>query len=298
MWRVFKTIGCYGSYDYDETIAPKDTSLIPLDKVECARGAKLKELRQKTESKPRYAFSAKAFLFLSSLAFVQSLLIDPLAPLPQTHVAEKWATHIETLRGFTLIEKCEYQELLSSSSYFAVLKSTDPPLCRSIFNGKLLSKAMKPAWPVHLPFLPNLLSRLSRFVAEGGGATVVVGDIRHWFHQLEADQNVSNFFGIRLPGFIGRWRGLPMGISYAPYVAQNIAWMLLLYREENEEELFVFPNSMSASPEFVNVKGGGIMTLYYDNFIALGLDHAIMEKVYNRIKDPQLPSYSCSAPLP
>ena len=76
-----------------------------------------------------------------------------------------------------------------------------------------------------------------------------------------------------------------MGISYAPYVAHNIAWLILLYREDNEEELFIYPDNMTASPEFVEIKGGGLMTLYYDNFIAAGMDHGLMERVYNRITD-------------
>lgn len=63
--------------------------------------------------------------------------------------------------------------------------------------------------------------------------------------------------------------------------------MILLARNANQEELFeeeeiVKFKQLLVPPQFVALKGGGLVTLYYDNFLAVG---PAAKKVCQRIQD-------------
>jgi hypothetical protein len=52
---------------------------------------------------------------------------------------------------------------------------------------------------------------------------VVECDLRHWFHQIKVDPELSRIFGLRDNEEYWEWATLPMGWSWSPAIAQVLA---------------------------------------------------------------------------
>ena len=133
-------------------------------------------------------------------------------------------------------------ELYHCSTYVEVPKTKDTS--RLIFNGKELSKHWKIPRPVNICDTGSLIKKiLSVSEAKDQKLHVVVGDFRHWFHQIRVSEALSRHFGIALREKNGaietfRWRTLPMGWSHSPFIAQCLAWGVLCHREDGQRPLF------------------------------------------------------------
>jgi hypothetical protein len=123
--------------------------------------------------------------------------------------------------------------------------------------------------PVNLPFLPDLIEEISKIP---GPTSCIVADYRHWFHQIKLNDEVSKYFCVGRSNEWFRWSTLPMGISWAPFIAQCISWSLLLHTPRDAEWLFEFDRQLEIHqpPSFVRLRDGGFITVFYDNVIAIG----------------------------
>jgi hypothetical protein len=270
MWLLNKALGIYTA-GYDDACIGIQADKVPLDPIHVAGGANVKALGKTAKGAARKGFTKDAFTFLLDPDyFALTVALPELTSLPRPTTAPKWSNHLSSLEEYRVLQPEPYANLQSVATYFAVLKNADT--ARSIFNGRRLSEACRPPPPVNLPHLPSLLCEMARISrALNGNISIITGDWRHWFHQIPLAHATSLFFGIATTSKSWRWATLPMGHSWSPWVAQALAWCALTYKEEQEDDLFETSiEDLEQAPQFLRLRGGGLCTVYYDNFIAIG----------------------------
>ena len=290
MWQVLRDLNNYNHAYVDDAGCPVDASTLPLDEIQCAGGINIDLLTSEAKRNDRYAFALDALLFITSLPHFLARVMTPIELNLNCFTAVKWHKHLECLTRWGVIEECD-RGLLHISKYFAVPKGKLKNLARTIFNGKALSKIFHTPPPVHPPRLPEILRRMSTL----NGYVISVGDIRHFFHQIRVDDKISNYFGVAIKDTEDgktknyRWRQLPMGHSYSPWVAQSIALMVMAYREDNEA---IFFNEISAAssgiPDCLNIVSSdgsdkGFAVVYYDNLLIVCTDPELGIRIHCRL---------------
>lgn len=107
-------------------------------------------------------------------------------------------------------------------SGFVVVKS-DRKYVRLIWNGVEFNKVCRPPPKFAISTMPVMLERLLR----PGIRYYVVWDYMTWFVQLRVAIEVAKWFGISLD--VGLWivNGVPMGWSWACYIAQHLTIAIL-----------------------------------------------------------------------
>lgn len=172
----------------------------------------------------------------------------------------------DTTPGKQILVQCTTEEVLFFSTFFTVPKTETT--CRVIFNGARLSRMWKSPPAVNIPDLTQILRKVQELEERNEEFIIIQGDYRHWFHQLKVSDELSRHFGLAIEGLgTFRWRTLPMGFSYSPWIAQSAAWLTLLARHTNQKPLFD-ERAMKGDnlPTFVSSEHG-FCTVYYDNFL-------------------------------
>jgi len=245
---------------------PSGRTILPLDPIENA-GCLDTNALLRTALKLGWSHAASNISLITDIAtFRTRALAAPIENRRLLRTHPKYQSHIRELERSNVLALEEASFLLFCSRYFAVPKNDD--VSRSIFNGNLLSKACVPPPGVSLMDAVRVNRMFSDFAA-GGMTFGFAGDFRHFFHMILVCKEVSRFFGICC-GQTYRWKVLPMGWSFSPAIAQTIGWLLFCGRENGQESLFdesFF--SDPCLPEVLHVKEGGLLFLYYDNFLLL-----------------------------
>ena len=268
-----------------------EVSIDPLDPIQRALvcGAKVPKMMEKVE-KLELDVLRRALKYLccreeDAPAWYHELKKEP---DKERKVSIRFSSHMKTLRTCTILKKRSAEFLLFCAGYFAVAKSSGGS--RGIFSGRRLSRRCPVPPPVNLVDTRELVQKMVR---HGAGKkrprkyNVLVGDFRHWFHQIGAPDWMQRLFGIRHKGEMYSWRSLPMGWSWSPYFAQACAWSFLTYRKDGEsalleEEVFKGEKGM---PRWARTPQGGFVTVYYDNFIVVTPDAQELAAWEKRIKD-------------
>ena len=136
----------------------------------------------------------------------------------------------------------------------------------------------------HLPYLPTVLERLAKI----DGFCVATGDIRHFFHQIKITEQLQRYFGVALGDEFFAWTQIPMGFSHSPWIAQSLALLILLFREDDENPFFEEPLDLQQLPDYLNIKSvdghdDGFIVVYYDNILLVAKYSHIGTKIFNRI---------------
>jgi hypothetical protein len=167
------------------------------------------------------------------------------------------------------------------SRYFAVSKKN--LTARAIWNGKRLSARQTPPDPVNLPEIPEVLKKAaeihrdiqSKSPNKFAVPSILAIDFRHWFHQIEVDANIGEFFAICCMGQCYAWRGLPMGWSHSPRIAQCVSWSIILASgvaclatEVEMAKRSVHPPSYIFTRDEAGMPTG-IIFIWYDNIVAM-----------------------------
>lgn len=206
-------------------------------------------------------FLANCLLPEKKRTFVRNKKTDP-----------KWLDHIEILSHAPvtgIAKECCLKDVQVIGSYFEVFKGLTG-FTRSIFDGRLISSCCRIPPPVNLCEIREQLKLIDLHQC----FNMVTCDLRHWFHQLPLGVELRRFFGLRIVvDTVSRfftWVTVPMGWSWSPYIAQSVAWTLML-----STGLFdPLPPSTSTAmtpPRFLvkTVNGEVIMVafLLYDNVL-------------------------------
>jgi hypothetical protein len=291
IWRLLAYSGYGGQFDYNDRPWSDSDKVLPPDPIDVAGQAEITRLRKRCEKLGFHALKEAFDLITAANNPALSRWwngykrgreekegnnSDPPRALRFSNA--KYAEHLRSFasdmkeENQRILQRVKATELYHCSTYFEVPKTKDTS--RLIFNGKELSKHWKIPRPVNICDTGSLIKKiLSVSEAKGQKLHVVVGDFRHWFHQIRVSEALSRHFGIALREKNGgietfRWRTLPMGWSHSPFIAQCLAWGVLCHREDGQRPLFdegAFHGS--ELPTFVPTRENGFLTVYYDNFI-------------------------------
>ena len=281
MWKTFRELLAYNAR-YNDNDNDADASTLPLDPIQCTGSIDVSLLKS-LASRPRYTFAAPALNFITSEETFLSHRSSKNASVLDERSAKKWDPHIRSLLEYGILRPVGREEVVHVSKYFGIPKS-NKSVARSIFNGRKLSQLFNAPPPVHLPYLPHILQRMASL----NGFTVATGDIRHFFHQIKIPISLQKYFGVALGDEFFVWTQVPMGFSFSPWIAQSIALMILLFREEDEEAIFDEPHHQQL-PDWLNIKRSsltvdeGFVVVFYDNILLASRSHRIGERIFQRI---------------
>jgi hypothetical protein len=219
MWQFLKALhgryrsGLLGYEAYDDE--NQDVSKMKLDPISVAGACNIPKLRIIVGP---YAFAELAVGIISNPEVFKRIVQPPMIqdPMEERATAEKWKSHLDSLEKTTpipiLAEIC-VGEVLGVSTYFAVPKSEDE--ARAIFNGRHFSLGCNAPPTTNLPDITSLLECMSQVT--GRSVTMVEGDIRHFFHQLQLNDTIARHFCVRRGAgkrSFRKWCTLPMGWSF------------------------------------------------------------------------------------
>ena len=105
--------------------------------------------------------------------------------------------------------------------FFTVLKSRPPKITlRTIFHTVGSNVGLPPPPPVNLPSIPEWTRAFAH------DTFLWTADMRHFFHEFGLHEQIRNYFFILCRKKWFRCACLPMGLTWAPFVAQAFAWWL------------------------------------------------------------------------
>lgn len=324
-----KGLGAYSAADYslDDMLAvgapvvfPEDLLLDEIPPQICGH-ANIAKLAEDLQKEGRaIVFTLAALAVISSLpVFLASVQPPGYCSGPPT--SGRWTRHIVQLLVagvFTAITV--RREVKAVASYFGILKNTDPPTCRSIFNGRQFSSRCARPPSTNLPDISRVLEALAELCDAAPFATVV-GDVRHMFHQVPVAPEVSCYFcldledaasvetlappSVKLPedwcGML-RIRTLPMGWSFSPWVAQCLGFGLLITALEKAgvSGLEAWKRTRGPPPliKLYRPDAAGrerlflVCVLWYDNLLICCTDNALALSIHRTVRETFDDDYS------
>jgi len=231
-------------------------------------------------------FARRAFRTIHDEQFFLSLLLPrhPGSLAPERRKTRGcWIKHLRILRGDNVLCSFTGEPALCISTYFAILKANGT--ARTIFSGGRLSQMFYRPPPVNLPSLPLVLTLLGDLL-RGFKFYLLVGDLRHYFHQIQMGASFPKFFTMECCAQMFAYVVLPMGWSFSPSIAQSYAWAALLGLASYENGLKKSADEFLAQapehpPGFMllhNEEGRavGLILIWYDNYICWCLDQKIV----------------------
>lgn len=305
MWRLLNKLTGYSSLvDYNGDVVDKGkkgegVSPPRLDRCEVAGAADLARMLGSALRNNFFALSpALEFLRINRrdgyAHFILKTPGDAKAPPRRVRFTnKKYHEHLISLVEDLVLQECAVEEVSFFSSYFSVLK--DLATSRAIFNGRALSESWRTPPPVNIP---DICSVIQKFTSTATTRTYcVTGDLRHWFHQISISAELSKYMALFISGPGGgkpggrayKYRVLPMGFSYSPWLAQSLSWLLLSHRFDRESVLIdeSLLRHAGCLPTFLPVlyKGRecGWATVYYDNYLVVVDNEEAAVALSNRI---------------
>jgi len=252
----------YGSSTPGVSAAPWK---LDLDPIEVAGTFKYELLGE-------YAFTRQA---------IQLLNPEGMAEVPEksTRTSKEYTKHLNQLVKYGVLEHVQGEPATGSSRFFAVAKSNG--LARTIFNGKYVSGFLEAAPPVNLAPWPLLVNTLAE-----RAWVAVQGDVRHYFHQIRVGKQLSKLLTVATEeGHHYRFRVLPMGLSFSPWIAQSLCWSVLLRTLDNLGMKHNVPPEAEFLPSLLIVEEPAIrIFLLYDNILMLCESLDVARKLENTLK--------------
>lgn len=301
--------GCDYELDLESALDDTRPEDLELDEIppSLIGQCRLSALTKHTED-DAIVFMMRAILLLTSLPFFTQLVMPPdFTSGPPTHV--RWARHVGQLICCGLFVAVPVaREIKAFASYFGIAKA-DMKGCRTIFNGKIFSERCARPPTTNLPDITDVLRALSDMCHQSGPFSCITGDVRHMFHQLPLDEQISNYFGLKfkeadwadvksfandkLPadwnGLL-RLRSLPMGFAFSPWAAQSIGFGMLIIALERAgvSDLGLWKSLQNPPPmiKLFDEKGKMFLlaVLWYDNLLVATTNHALSLAIEKQIR--------------
>jgi hypothetical protein len=164
--------------------------------------------------------------------------------------------------------------------YFQVPKNVD--FDRSIFDCRTANALFESPPGVQLLEVSDLL-RLAQLFEHPWFATA---DIRHFFHQLTLPRTLRRAFKVSCGGKWFEAAVLPMGWTWAPFIAQSIATILMLAGVAGVVEPAPGAVEDAPAPYYLVRREGRVIAIigvFYDNFIVIGEEEGITRELVRGI---------------
>ena len=166
--------------------------------------------------------------------------------------------------------------------YFAVVKRAADPandLARTIYDGRPFNSQCKRPPPVNIPDPVDVSRFMSTIPANK--LCVYLADFRHFFHQFGLHEKIKRYFGLAIGESMFAWNTLPMGFSWAPFVAQGTA-MALAADATRKYHVRDYTND-SGIPHYIETKKGSRIYLTYDNLAVIGSNKREVQELRDAI---------------
>ena len=161
------------------------------------------------------------------LSSVKEMLISPHSP-QSNHLSPDM---VEQLIRWSVLDPTR-AGIVVFCALFCVAKATSTGnALRLIFDGRPLNRLCKKSPPVNIPCIVDIVRMRT-------AAAFIVGDLRHFFHQLRLPEQARKFLGVRIGNQYFRYMRLPMGLCWSPFLAQCTSILLMVHREKGQEQLF------------------------------------------------------------
>ena len=144
---------------------------------------------------------------------------DP--PVHSIDSRKMYETNIRLLNVSNVLEKCSPSNALAWVKYFEVLKKNNKG--RAIMDSRQAGSLFKKPLPVNLPVIREVLKIISK------SCYFWTADFKHWYYQIHIGERLSLFFRLLCNHRCYRLKVLPQGWSWSCFIAQTIAWSIILY---------------------------------------------------------------------
>ena len=175
--------------------------------------------------------------------------------------------HVRLLEKWGMLELVDF--VFIAGRYFAVAKRAEIAIndkARTIYDGRYLNGLCFRPPPVNIPDPVEV----SKFIAtiKPSRLCIYLADFRHFFHQFGLHPEIRTFFGLAIDDSFYQWTTLPMGFSWAPFVAQATAMALIAEATQN---FHARDYSLDTGiPHYIETKKGSRIYLTYDNLAIVG----------------------------
>ncbi|MEA3226132.1 MAG: hypothetical protein U9Q07_09290 [Planctomycetota bacterium] len=261
------------------------TKINPLDKlvVNCAVniGRVARDLEQRLGPSKQHAAIIRA-LHDGDMHQVIGFRYQPGEDLPsaitEVHITHtKYRDHIHSmsqkceLTKKAILCKANFKDIRAWTAYFAVDK--DEHVMRAIGDCRAANALFNKPPPTPLLSTDTLIRLLLYF----DSPWFAEADLRHWFWQISLSGTDRSFFGISHKGDTYTFQALPMGFSWAPFIAQIISRQIA---ERNS------PFVITEGNGFLHLKNRAgetvaFICIYYDNFLVIAKSEEIRNKVHD-----------------
>lgn len=269
----------YGATELDDD-DQTDPTTMRLDPVEVAGKANIEGVKRIVSP---FVFAVRAILIISCLEVFLSE-VQPPEGIRRIE-SNRWANHLKDLVAFKLISRdIEEGEVKGVSSYFAIPKQD---MARAIFNGRVMSEQSAPPPGTNLPDVTAVLTQLAAMAYDGVPPVFLLGDIRHYFHQLSLSKRISAYFCVMFDRVFYRWRNVPMGHSWSPFIAQSLSMGILLACIGEHYDVSAYAK-LKSPPSMILIRRNGALVLvgavWYDNLLVCTKDHDTGRKLFSKIR--------------
>jgi len=234
----------YNPYDSPD----EDEEQPELEKVTVAHSVNLERVKSIAESNECHLRWAVFFLsiLLNPIKFEKNLLKECVTfPITEPRIRPTCPTKLESLKKLEswkpegkgneekhVLRFAKHGEYaLALASYFEVVKKNGA--LRPIVDLRPLNAWLKTPPHCRLGGGAEILLKLSRLPAR---CWMSHGDMSGWFHQLSLPRSCHKYFGIKCAGILFFYTVLPMGLRWAPLLAQAILLCIMLMRQPGDKD--------------------------------------------------------------
>lgn len=176
-------------------------------------------------------------------------------------------------------ENITHQALWCICPVFVIVKAAKK--LRLIFDGRCLNEHLHTPPPVALPTISDVFRRIGNRRVK----VVILGDLRHYFHQFKIGPDLAGRLGVSVVDpdtgetKYFTYNTLPMGLSFSPWIAQSHSWLMLFTRQLGSSKLFNtehFDDRLQQFVDIIDQNGNivGFQTIVYDNFASFFFEDA------------------------
>jgi hypothetical protein len=203
LWTLFRGYASYGTKDEDG----RPPGLVgQLDPIECAGSVDMKGLK-KSAARTCPAVLRILLVILQLASFLEAVNPTPTGPRRLKFTSPKYQGLFDHLEKAKILVPAAEEELRHCMGYFSVAKGSTVDrdgakvyLDRAIVNGKNLSGICEEPPGCNIPDITRLMYELCKLNSEararGRRLSIVSGDLRHWFHQLSLNPEITPWFGL------------------------------------------------------------------------------------------------------
>jgi hypothetical protein len=168
---------------------------------------------------------------------------------------------------YHVISKAQASEIIAWVKYFEVAKKNNAG--RAIMDSRMAGKIFHTPPPVNLPMHGDILKMVNEC------NYFWTADFKHWYYQITIVAKLQKYFGISIGNEIFKVVVLPQGWSWSSFIAQSVAWSIILHTQENQIPLYDLNDIPRYElPRYIpirdkedkNVIVGGVY-LWYDNIM-------------------------------